>query len=140
MLTMLLLQHKYTLQFTNNLFHSNTDSLYIISPAIHTANHIAIKLVPLASKPFTQVPDNLSDSPDITLQPARDLHFGDQSESSTEHIMSTDVMYATRTPTIPHGYQDVNLSHYTSQEQSNGKYNTQRPHDLSKGTFATYVC
>ena len=110
----MLLQHKYTLQFTDNSFHSNTDSLYIISPAIHTANRIAIKIVPLASRPISQVPDNLSDSPDITLQPARDLHFGGQSESSTEHIMSTDVTYATRTPAIPHGNQDVKLPHYTS--------------------------
>ena len=110
----ILLQHKYTLQLTNNSFHSNTDSLYIIPPAIHTANRIANQSVPLASKPIPQVPDNLSDSPDITLQPARDLHFGGQSESSTEHIMSTDVTYATRTPAIPHGNQDVKLPHYTS--------------------------
>ena len=79
----ILLQHKYTLQLTNNSFHSNTDSLYIIPPAIHTANRIANQIVPLASKPIPQVPDNLSDSPDITLQPARDLHFGGQSESSS---------------------------------------------------------
>ena len=50
---LVLLQHKYTLQFTNNSFHFNAD--------------------PLASKPITQVPDNLSDPRDITLQPARDV-------------------------------------------------------------------
>ena len=69
----ILLQHKYTLQLTNNSFHSNTNSLYIIPPAIHTANRIANKIVPLASKPITQVPHNLSDTRDITLQPARDV-------------------------------------------------------------------
>ena len=68
-----LLQHKYTLQFTNNSFHFNADPLCIIPPAIHTANRIANKIVPLASKPITQVPDNLSDPRDITLQPARDV-------------------------------------------------------------------
>ena len=62
-----LLQHKFTLQFTNNSFHSNTESLYIIPPAIHTANRIANKIVHLASKPITQVPDNLSHPQDITL-------------------------------------------------------------------------
>ena len=69
----ILLPHKYTLQFTNNSFHSNTDSLYIIPPVIHTANRIANKIVPLASKPITQVPDNPSHPRDITLQPARDV-------------------------------------------------------------------
>ena len=68
-----LLQHKYTLQFTNNSFHFNTELLYIIPPAIHNANHIANKIVPLASKPITKVPDNPSDPRDITLQPARDV-------------------------------------------------------------------
>ena len=68
-----LLQHKYTLQFTNNSFHFNTESLYIIPPAIHTANRIANKIVPLASKPITQVPDNPSDPRDVTLQPACDV-------------------------------------------------------------------
>ena len=70
---LVLLQHKYTFQFTNNSFHFNADPLCIIPPAIHTANRIANKIVPLASKPITQVPDNLSDPRDITLQPARDV-------------------------------------------------------------------
>ena len=48
-------------------------------PAIHTANRIANKIVPLASKPITQVPDNLSDPRDITFQPVRTQ--GGQSES-----------------------------------------------------------
>ena len=68
-----LLQHKYTLQFTNNSFHFNADPPYIIPPPIHTANRIANTIVPLASKHITQVPDNLSDPRDITLQPARDV-------------------------------------------------------------------
>ena len=71
-----LLNHKSTFQFTNNSFHFITDQLYIFPPAIHTANRIANKIVPLASKPIMQVHDNLSDHRDITLEPARDVHFG----------------------------------------------------------------
>ena len=71
-------------------------------PAIHTANRIANKIVPLASKPITQVPDNLLDPPrhHVPTEPRHTSEanqraprqtetrhsFGDQSESSTgEH-------------------------------------------------------
>ena len=61
-----LLYHKSTFQFTNKSFHFITDQLYIFPPAIHTANRIANKIVPLASKPITQVHDNLSDHRDAS--------------------------------------------------------------------------
>ena len=66
-----LLQHKSTSQFRYKSLHLNTDPLYMFPPAIHSTNRITNKIVPLASKPITQLPDNLSYHRDITPQPDR---------------------------------------------------------------------
>ena len=78
-----LLQHESTSQFTTKSFNLVTDQEYIHSPAIHTSYlSYRHKIVPLASKPITPLPDLPTLSLDITPTGPRH-HFGGQSESPT---------------------------------------------------------
>ena len=56
------------------------DQLYMFLSAIHTANRIANKIVPLASKPITQVRQSIR-TPRHHASNRSATHFGGQSES-----------------------------------------------------------
>ena len=105
-----LLQHKYTLQFTNNSFHFNADPLYIIPPAIHTANRIGNTIVPLASKPITQSP-TIYPTPETSRS---NRHVMSSSETNRRAPRRTSCLRMSRRLTWLHNNLDVKVSDYTS--------------------------
>ena len=113
-----LLQHKYTLQFTNNSFHFNADPPCIIPPAIHTANHTANtpRFTPL-TKSYLSLQNLLLKSPTIYPTPETsrsNRHVMSSSETNQRAPRNTPCLRMSRRLTWLHSNLDIKVSHYTS--------------------------